>query len=293
MNFLQSLFLGIVQGLTEFLPVSSSGHLAIFQNIFHIDTGSSMLYDVLLHLATLLVVFIYFRKEIWQLIRTFFSMIGDLFHNFRARFFPGKDKDEIVLRRIITSNYRKFVLLIIVSTIPTGIMGYLGKKLIADASETLLVPGICLMITAVLLFLSDRVTDNYKIPKDVSWREAVIIGIAQGFATLPGLSRSGTTISTCLFLKLDRKFAVKYSFILSIPAILGATLLELKDIGAEKITASVGVTYAVGMVAAAVVGYLCIRFMMKVVSHRKFRYFAYYCFAAGILAVVGHFVLIR
>ena len=293
MNLLQSIFLGAVQGLTEFLPVSSSGHLAIFQNIFHIDTGSSMLYDVLLHLATLLVVFIYFRREIWQLIRTFFAMAGDLCHNFRARFFPPKDQEEIVLRRIITSNYRKFVLLIIVSTIPTGIMGYAGKKLIADASDTLLVPGICLLITGILLLLSDRVTDTWKIPKDVTWKEGIIIGIAQGFATLPGLSRSGTTISTCLFLKLDRKFAVKYSFILSIPAILGATLLELKDLGAEQLTVSLGLSYAAGMIAAALVGYLCIRFMMKVVSQRKFRYFAFYCFAAGILAVIGHFVLMR
>ena len=218
MSLLQSIFLGIVQGLTEFLPVSSSGHLAIFQNIFRIDTGGSVLYDVLLHVGTLAVVLLVYWKDILKLIIEFFRMAGDILVNMGMLFSSGRKQPKY--RKIIRTNYRKFVVLIIVSTIPTGIMGYLGSKLISDASSTLIVPGVCLLVTGILLLLSDRKEDCWKIPKDVSYGEGVLIGIAQGFATLPGLSRSGTTIAAATFCRLDRKFAVKYSFILSIPAIV-------------------------------------------------------------------------
>jgi undecaprenyl-diphosphatase len=215
--------------------------------------------------------------------------LGDLIHNLSA--FLKKGKEEPSYRHIIRTNYRKFVVLIIVSTIPTAIIGFAGEKLIRDASATLIVPGICLLITGLLLFLSDRVENCWKIPKDVSWGEGILIGVAQGFATLPGLSRSGTTISACTFCGLDRKFAVKYSFILSIPAILGAALLEISDIGSETLTGAMIGSYAAGMIAAAVVGYISIRFLLRIVRGRKMRYFGYYCFAVGILAIAGHFFL--
>lgn len=289
MSVLQSIFLGIVQGLTEFLPVSSSGHLAIFQNIFHIDTGGSVLYDVMLHVGTLLVVLVVYWKDILKLIIEFFRMVGDICVNLGMLFSSGRKKPRY--RKVVRTNYRKFVVLIIVSTIPTGIMGYLGSKLIEDASGSLLVPGICLLVTAVLLYLSDKKENCWKIPRDVSYGEGLLIGIAQGFATLPGLSRSGTTIAAETFCGLDRKFAVKYSFILSVPAIAGAALLELSDISAGEVTGKMVGTYAAGMVAAAVVGYLAIRFMLKLVQQRKMKYFACYCAAVGVLSIVGHFVL--
>ncbi len=289
MSLLQSILLGLIQGLTEFLPVSSSGHLAIAQNLFHIDTGGSILFDVLLHLGTLAVVFIVYWQDIWKLIKEFFGMCADVFYNLYVRLTAGRSQEPKTYRRIIKTNYRKFVILILVSTIPTGIIGFIGKKMITDASGTLIVPGICLLVTAVLLLLSDRVENCTKIPQDVTYREGIIVGIAQGFATLPGLSRSGTTIAACLFCKFDRKFAVKYSFILSIPAILGAALLELKDLDASTITMSEGGIYLAGVLAAAVVGYICIRGMLYVVKQRKFKYFAYYCFVVGIVAIVASF----
>ena len=289
MSLLQSIFLGIVQGLTEFLPVSSSGHLAIFQNIFSIDTGGSVLYDVLLHVGTLAVVLLVYWKDILKLIIEFFRMAGDILVNMGMLFFSGRKQPKY--RKIIRTNYRKFVVLIIVSTIPTGIMGYLGSKLISDASSTLIVPGVCLLVTGILLLLSDRKEDCWKIPKDVSYGEGVLIGIAQGFATLPGLSRSGTTIAAATFCGLDRKFAVKYSFILSIPAIVGAAIMELSDASGEVVTGQLAGTYAAGMIAAAVVGYIAIRSMLKIVQNKKLKYFAYYCFAAGVLAIVGQFTV--
>lgn len=291
MSILQSIFLGIVQGLTEFLPVSSSGHLAIMQNFFNIDTGSSILFDILLHLGTLVVVFIVYWKDIWKLILEALHMAGDIFSNLGI-FFKNKGTEEkIRYKRIVRTNYRKFVVLILVSTIPTGIIGVLGSKLIKNASETLLIPGICLLITGVLLLISDRVQNCYKIPKDVSYKEGVLIGAAQGFATLPGISRSGTTITACLLCGFDRKFAVKYSFILSIPAILGAAVLEIADVGQEVITQSMVGIYLAGMIASALVGYICIKTMLVIVKNKKFKYFAYYCFLIGVISIVGHFVL--
>ena len=286
MPIYQSIFLGIVQGLTEFLPVSSSGHLSIFQNIFHIDTGNSVLFDGLLHVGTLIVVFLVYWKDICKLVMEALKMAKDFFYNVKVFFQKGEKK----YRRVIKTNYRKFVLLIVVATIPTGLMGYFGKKLIADASATLIIPGVCLLVTGLLLLLSDRVENCWKIPKDVSWGEGIMIGIAQGFATLPGLSRSGSTISACTFCGLERRFAVKFSFLLSIPAILGAALLELKDIGGEVITAQTGISYAAGMIAAAAVGFLSIRFLLALVRGRKMKYFAWYCFAMGTFAIIGQFV---
>ena len=291
MSVLQSIFLGVVQGLTEFLPVSSSGHLAIFQNIFHIDTGNSILFDVLLHIGTLLVVFIVYWKDIWKLILEALQMLGDLFANLGIFLKNRKAVKAQPYKRVVRSNYRKFAVLLIVSTIPTAIIGYLGEKLIKNASETLLIPGICLLITGVLLLISDRAENCYKIPKDIAYREGALVGVAQGFATLPGLSRSGTTITACLLCGFDRKFAVKYSFILSIPAILGAAVLEVSEIGQETVTGGLAGTYIAGMIAAALVGYVCIKAMLIVVKNKKFKYFAYYCFAVGLVSIIGHFVL--
>lgn len=125
----------------------------------------------------------------------------------------------------------------------------------------------------------------------MTYREGLLVGTAQGFATLPGLSRSGTTITACLLCGFDRKFAVKYSFILSIPAILGAAVLEISDVGSEVITRSMVGTYLAGMAAAALVGYICIKTMLLVVKNKKFKYFAFYCFAVGVISIVGYFVL--
>ena len=291
MPIYQAVFLGIVQGLTEFLPVSSSGHLAIFQNIFHMETGNSVTFDVLLHIGTLLVVFLVYWKDICKLVVEAIRMAADIIFNLRTSLSRNNTGQPKQYRRVIRTNYRKFVLLILISTIPTGLMGYFGRKLIEDASETLIVPGVCLLITGVVLLLSDRVENCWKIPKGVSWGEGVLIGIAQGFATLPGISRSGSTIAACTFCGFERRFAVKYSFILSIPAILGAAVLQIGDVAEEGVSASMLGNYAAGMIAAAVFGYFAIRTIGKLVRRRRMRYFAYYCFAAGALAVIGHFAL--
>lgn len=291
MSLLEALFLAVVQGIAEFLPISSSGHLAIFKNVFGVNTDTGLLYDVMLHVGTLAAVFIVYWKDIWELIREGFAIIGAALSNtfkFVANLF-SKDKKEY--KQVINTPYRRFVMLVIISTIPTGILGIVLSDVIESASTTLLVPGICLLVTSLLLYISEKVPEKDFNESNTSYGKGLIIGIVQGFATLPGISRSGSTITAGLFCGLERSFAVKYSFILSIPAILGAAVLELKDFNEISVGGVELVNYIVGMVVAAVVGYICIRWLLVLVKNKKFKYFSIYCFIVGMIAIVAHFVI--
>ena len=179
--------------MTEFLPVSSSGHLALFKILFHVETDTGMLFDVLLHVGTLIAICAVYYKDIVRLfvericivrdvLINFAALIKNLFLSIRDR---GKDRvDYSPYRRIVNSSYRKFVVLIIVSTIPTGIIGFVGKDVVEQASGLLIVPGICLIATAILLFIADRCKGGDKLPKDITYTNAFVVGIAQGVATL-------------------------------------------------------------------------------------------------------------
>lgn len=291
MSLLQSILMGLIQGLTEFLPVSSSGHLALFKILFHVETDTGLLFDVLLHIGTLIAVFIVYFKDIVRLIKEFISIVIDCIFNITV-WIGRLGHKERKYRRIIHNSYRKFVMMIIVSTIPTGVIGYVGRDFVEMASEILLIPGICLIITSGLLLISDFAKDGTKKPRQATFANAFIIGICQGIATLPGISRSGTTITACVLSGFERKFAVKYSFILSIPAILGALVLELKDIGSMSLSSSQVGNYVVGMVVAAVVGYICIKTMLVIVRNKKFKFFSIYCLAVGVLSIGGYFYLV-
>ena len=281
MELLKAIILGLVQGIAEFLPISSSGHLAIFKNVLGFDTDTGLLFDVLLHLGTLAAVFVVFYKDIFELIKEGFAIIGQFFKSLFGCLF-GKKK----WQPVVTTPYRRFVMLVIVSTIPTGIMGILLADVINTASATLIVPGILLLVNGVQLLISDRLPDGKLTEADASYTRAGIVGIAQGIATFPGISRSGTTITACLACGFKREFAVKYSFIMSIPAILGALVLELLDFEPEMLSGSDILNYAVGTLVSAVVGYVCIKTMLVIVRGKKFKYFAYYCFAMGAFAVL-------
>ncbi len=281
MELLKAIILGFIQGVAEFLPISSSGHLAIFKNVLGFDTDTGLLFDVLLHLGTLAAVFVVFHKDIFELIKEGFAIIGQFFKSlFGCLFKKAK------WQPVVTTPYRRFVMLVIVSTIPTGIMGILLEDAIGAASATLIVPGILLLINGIQLLISDRLPDGALTEADASYGKAAIVGVAQGIATFPGISRSGTTITACLACGFKREFAVKYSFIMSIPAILGALVLELFDFSPEMLSGSDMVNYLAGTLVSAVVGYVCIKTMLVIVRGKKFKYFAYYCFAMGAFAVL-------
>ena len=283
MSILQAIFLGVIQGLTEFLPVSSSGHLAIFQNIFHIGEGTEdlFLFDILLHLGTLIAIFVVYHKDIWKMILETFGMIHDVFANLAHLIKHEKTT------KVIHTGYRKFVVMVIISTIPTGIIGYLMKDISSAAGKTLIIPGIFLLITAGLLFVADKVPEGEKNPKSSTYLDSVIVGITQGIATLPGISRSGTTITTLLLCGFEKKYAVKYSFIMSIPAVLGACVMEVKD----AIGMPFEISYLIGMIVSAVVGYVAIKTMLIVVRKKKYMFFSIYCLIAGLIAIGGHFFI--
>lgn len=281
----KAVILGIVQGLAEFLPISSSGHLAIIKEIMHVDLESGgMFFDVMLHLGTLVAIFIAFWGDIKRMILEGLHIIGDVFYNIAAwigRLAGGQGK----YHRIVRSSYRKFVMMVIVSTIPTGIIGILIKDTVEMASSFIIVPGICLLITAIFLIIADLVDTGDKRPREAKYSDAGLIGIAQGMATMPGLSRSGTTITACLLCGFEKRFAVKYSFIMSIPAVMGAVVLELKDVGKMSLQQADLFPCAVATVIAAIVGYLSIRIMMRLVQNKSYRGFVIYCALAGILAI--------
>lgn len=289
MNLIESIIMGFIQGVTEFLPVSSSGHLAIFKNFFGLkDVGVA--FDVLLHLGTLIAVFIAFFSDIKDLFINGFGIIADCCKNIGIFISNKIKKTSKEYHKIISTPYRRFAMLIIVTTIPTGVMGIVFNDIIENATKALIIPGICLLITGVLLLIADCTPEGSKDETNVTFKNAFGVGVCQGIATLPGISRSGTTIVACLVSRMDKSFAVKYSFIMSIPVILGAAVLKIKDLAEQNITSAEVTNYIVGMAVAAVVGYVCIKTMLQVVRQKKYKVFAYYCFFMGAISIIGYFV---
>lgn len=291
MDLFNAIVMGLIQGIAEFLPISSSGHLAIMKQILHMKTDTGLLFDVLLHIGTLVAIFIAFWHDIKELIVEGFQIIGDFLINL-GRFVKNRiSKDKAEYKKMVTTPYRRFVMLVIVSTIPTGIIGFAFQDAIEMAGMTLLIPGLSLLLTSILLTIADRIHTGKKKEETATYGDAGLIGLAQGIATLPGLSRSGTTIAACLMRGFDRSFAVKYSFIMSIPAVLGAAILELKDFTPDMVSSSEVFNYLVGTAVAGIVGFICIKTMLVIVRGKKFKYFAYYCFVVGLIAIIGHFVI--
>ena len=295
MSLLESIILGFIQGVAEFLPVSSSGHLAIFKNFFGLKEAG-IAFDILLHVGTLVAVFICFWSDIWELIVNGVGIVIDACKNI-GTFFVNlinknkKDYNKKPYVEVISTPCRRYVMLIIVATIPTGIMGILLKDMIESVSATLIVPGICLLMTSIILLIADNAKDGNENEANVSYKKAGFVGICQGFATMPGISRSGTTVTACLLAGMDRAFAVKFSFIVSIPAILGAAVLDIPDLFKEGISGGELINYAAGTVVAAVVGYICIKTMLKIVRKKKFKVFSIYCAVMGLISIIGFFFI--
>jgi len=299
MKLWQAIFFAILQGITEFLPVSSSGHLVLLKNVFGFkDLNNS--YDVMLHVGTLAAVCLVYKKDVVRIVVEFFHICGDCIFNI-STFFKNKtieqksirdgvDWEFTPYRRIVKNAYRKFVVLVIVSSIPTAIIGMAQELFIEDiVVKSTLLPGIFLVITGLILMLMDRIPEGSKTPKQTTYTDALIIGTVQGFATLPGISRSGSTITAGIACGLRRDFAIKYSFIMSIPAILGAALIKLVKIGDDKLTSTELGYYAIGMVIAALVGFIFINLLINIIKKRGVVIFAYYCFAIGAIAIISNY----
>ena len=290
MIVLYVILLAIVQGITEFLPVSSFGHLCFLQNILGMDHGPGVLLEVMLHLGTLAAVFMTFQKDIRRLFVESIEMFMDLIGNASLYIHNRRTGDHLHYTKILCNVYRKFAVLLMLSMVPTMFIGYTARRLVAMSVSSKLIPGVGILITGILLLVIDlSQVGGTKAAKDASFSNAMWIGICQGLSVFPGFSRSGMTISAGLMSGFSRSFAVKYSYILSVPAIIGAMIMELGQFGSADMTVGLGFSYVFGMIIAAVVGSLTIRACLKLVHHGKFRYFAYYCFIAGILVLVSNY----
>lgn len=277
MDWLQALFAGLIQGITEFLPVSSSGHLVIFNTLFGDGDGSNLAFTVLLHLATLLSIILVFYKDIWMLIREFFSALADILRgkpNFRT---PE----------------RRFLLLVIIGTIPAVVIGVSIKLLhINDILENIFVVAVMLIVTSALMFCVDRIGAKKYTEADAPYRSALAVGILQSIAILPGLSRSGSTIFGGLLGGLTKEFTVRFAFILSIPAVVGAGLVELLSVVKAGEIAIVPLNWGIGFIAASVSGVLAIRFIKLLIKNNKFYIFGIYCLLASAISFLAGFGVI-
>ena len=274
MSYLSAIILGLVQGIAEFLPISSSGHLAIFQNFFGlVDVESeNLFFDVLLHLGTLLAVFVAYRKDIGELIVAFFSLFT-------------RDTQQAAKSSRDYRPARRMILLIIIATLPLFLVLPIKKYVEGLYYNTFFI-GAALLVTGLLLFLSDRFRKGYKTEKSATLLDALFVGFAQALATVPGLSRSGTTIAAGLTRKFERPFAVRFSFLMSIPAVLGANILSLIDALQGNVDWSLMPVYLVGVAVAAVSGYFSIRLLKFISERSNFGGFAYYCWVAGAFTLI-------
>jgi undecaprenyl-diphosphatase len=271
LNWIESLILGVVQGLTEFLPVSSSGHLVLFQQLFGL-TEPALLFDISLHVGTLAAVVVVFRKELGAL---FSALIRT----------PTLIWSAGGVAPLYTTNPQfRMMVLIVTGSVPTAIMGVLFAHMAEQLFSHLWPVGFALIVTATFLWFTRRKAPTGRSVREMTLRDALIIGIAQGVAIIPGISRSGATISTALYLGLDRDLAGRFSFLLAIPAILGALVL-----GLDKEAFHSDIPFPIilaGTVCAALVGYLALRILLHLVRAGQLHRFAPYCWIVGVLALI-------
>ena len=264
MNWLQALILGLVQGLTEFLPVSSSGHLAIGREILGVEAADDLVFEIMVHVATVLATIIVFRKQIWKLLCGLFK-------------FKYNDETDYILK-------------ICVSMIPVFIVGMFFKDKVESMFSSLLVVGLALVVTAMLLFFSDIYGGRGRVAagqyrNGIGWWQALVIGIGQAFAVIPGLSRSGTTISTGLLCGVKRSDVAQFSFLMVLVPILGEAFLDF--VGGDVASSSVGAfPLLVGFLAAFVSGLFACKVMIALVKKAKLRWFALYCALVGLAVII-------
>ncbi len=274
-----AIFLGLVQGVSEFLPISSSGHLSIFQNLFHMEgiEQDHVLFDVLLHLGTLVAVCIVYRKELVEMFRAIVELFRDL----------RRPQEE----RVNRNPKGRLFLLLVIATLPLLIILPINNLVEGLYYNTTFI-GIALLLTGCILFVSTKLAPGRKNERNATILDALVVGGCQAIAVVPGLSRSGTTITAGLVRGFDREFSVRFSFLLSIPAILGANLLSLFQVIRDGAGDNISVwAYVVGTLVAAVSGYFAIRLVKRLTKKDSFGKFAYYCWAVGLLTILLSIIL--
>ena len=268
MSIMDALVLGLLQGITEFLPVSSSGHLVLGQELLGVLHGENITFEVFVHFGTLFSILAVFWKDVW---RIFSSLTAGLRH-------PGN-----VPALLKEDEHFKLAVLIVVGSIPAAVIGLSCKPYVERAFADVSLVGVMLLVTGLVLFLTRFARPQPD--KRVGWGTAMVIGFAQAFAIMPGISRAGMTISAGLFAGIAREQAARYSFLLALPAILGATLLEAFEITGAELERQFVFVLTIGTLAAFVSGYVAIKTIFFVLRRDKFSYFSFYCLAVGLAAI--------
>jgi len=263
--------MGLIQGLTEFLPVSSSGHLVLVQSVLGTDVEHNyILFDVLLHFGTLISVFICYWQDIKELVLEFIELVKDII--------SGKPN-------INKNPTRRMIIMLLIATAPMVTVPLFNDYIESAFTSTLFV-GFMLLITAILLVWADISGRKKKTSANASWKDALVVGLTQLVAVLPGISRSGSAIASGMVRGFDRQFAVKFSFIMSIPVIIGANVFTIADAVKESFDTSMILPYAVGIIIAMISGIAAIRFVKSLAQKRNFKPFAIYCSAMGLLTII-------
>ena len=267
MSILQAAVLGIVQGLTEFLPVSSSGHLVLARQLLNVNNPEMLAFDVYVHFGTLISVCIIFRRDIGQIVMAFWDALRT--QAWKAAY----ERNE----------YFRLGAAIVVASVPAAIIGFMYHDQIAETFHDPKLVSVNLVITGLFLFLTRfaKAAEG----KRVGVLSGFIIGLAQSVAIFPGISRSGSTISTALFLRLPPSLAARFSFLLSVPVIAGAALLESKTMVRQGMATGFG-PLIVGLLVAALTGYFAIKLLLRIIERGRFSWFAFYCFIVGIAGIL-------
>ena len=282
MEILKALLLGIVQGVTEFLPISSSGHLSLFSHLFNVDTNTAGLFSAMLHIGTLVAILLMFYRPIYDLLEEFVMCFKDIV----TGKFTFKLSNMSATRRMMFMFVISCVPLLLL-LIPTGKdTNLMDSVAVFSADDSVLAEGICFMVTGFLLILGTTLNQSFKKKKNITPVSALLIGIAQLFAAcFPGISRSGSTISVGLCCGISKKNIIRYSFILCIPAVLASGLVEFKDAMQADVIVPV-FPLIIGVVASAVVGVFAIKLLQILMKKDLFRYFGFYCLALGFVTTI-------
>lgn len=276
MTYFEAVILGLVQGLAEFLPISSSGHLALGQYYFGMEPDKVLMFTILLHVGTLISVFVMYWKDIWALLKELVLLFADLF--------TGKGL------RLAERPYRRLGIMIIAATIPTGLIGVLFNNFFESLYVNILYIGIGFLITGFFLFFSEKIGSSKYDLEHMKASHALLIGTMQGIAICPGISRSGSTITGALLSGLERNAAVRFAFLISIPSIIGSAVFELPNAFRAGVDPSNYGPMLIGVIVAAVSGIAAIKLMINVVSNQKLKYFSYYVWALGAFVIISSFL---
>lgn len=264
LRIIQTIILGIIQGLTEFLPISSSGHLILVRELFHFpDPGK--VFDVILHMGTLIALVIYFWNDLTEIVKSFIKSVR------KGKFYGDKDVN--------------FFWFLVISTIPGGLLGFIFKDKLEGIRNVYLI-SVLLIVFGILLLVSDKIGKKEKSMDQLTWKDALFVGLMQAFALFPGVSRSGISMTAALFMGFTREVSARFSFLISIPLIAGVSVYGVIKIIGDHPDGGAILIYAVGLITAAISGFFCIKFLLDYLKKGTFLGFAIYRFAIGFLLII-------